>query len=264
MSGVFIGVHRHRIALTHRHGDQRDFFRHATGRNGARSLLLTGKGERVLVRPRDPEFRGNILGGLGHAFDAISFGDHLVDETPADRRVVDLGPPGKGRTSLGHDEGRAAHALGPARDHQITLTALDLPRPGDHRIHAGGAKPVDRVRRYGSRQPGQEHDHPRQVAVVLARLVRRAQNDLIEPRPVHRRVARQKRIDRNGREVVSPDSRQHPAITPDRRALVVADEDPPGHARCAVASISTNASSSTSPATTTIDIAGKCFPKTSR
>lgn len=54
-----------------------------------------------------------------------------------------------------------------------------------------------------------------------------------------------------------------PSLKPDGAADIVADKDA-GHCRCAVASISTSASSSIRPATTTMDMAGKCRPNTSR
>ena len=45
----------------------------------------------------------------------------LVDEAPADGGVVDRVAAAEGALGLGHHEGRAAHALDAAGDHQLGL-----------------------------------------------------------------------------------------------------------------------------------------------
>ncbi len=168
-----------------------------------------------------------------------------------------------GRGGLGHHEGCATHALRPARDDQIALAALDLARARDHRIHARGTEPVDRVGGHALGQAREQHHHARKVAVVLARLIGRTHHHLIERAPVKPGMARHERLHGVRGQIVGAHRRQRAAIAAYGAADIVADKDA-GHRRCAVASISTSASSSIRPATTTMDMAGKCRPNTSR
>ena len=106
----------------------------------------------VLIGPRNPMVRRDILGGFRHRFNAISLRDPVVDKPPADRRVVHLDLPRKGRLRLRQHKGRAGHAFDPARDHHIRAVP-NGPRAGDHRVQPAGAQPVQGQPRHSIRQP---------------------------------------------------------------------------------------------------------------
>jgi hypothetical protein len=55
-------------------------------------LALRGQRHAVLRLALDAELLRDVLRGLGHRVDAVLFLHQLVDETPADRGVVDRIP----------------------------------------------------------------------------------------------------------------------------------------------------------------------------
>jgi hypothetical protein len=123
---------------------------------------------------------GDVLGGLGHRLDPVLLLDQRVHETPAERRVVQLGRPGKRALGLAEHERRPAHALDPAGDHQLRLARADRARSNPHRLHARAAQPVDRGARHARREPRQQRRHAGDVAVVLARLVGAAEDHVVD------------------------------------------------------------------------------------
>ncbi len=71
-------------------------------------------------------------------------------------------------------------------------------------------------------RPGEEERHPRHVAVVLARLVGAAEDDVLDDRRVDPGPV-DERPDDEGREVVRADRGERAAVPPDRRADGVDD-----------------------------------------
>ena len=106
-------------------------------------LVLAAHGESVLILAAYLPFLRDVLGRGRHRVVAISVLHLRVDEAPADRRVVHLGVAVEGARRLGHDEGRAAHALRAAGDHHVGLAAADDPRRHRHRVHARAAQAVE-------------------------------------------------------------------------------------------------------------------------
>ena len=85
---------------------------------GRMALLLAAQGERILIGTSDAELLRDVLGRLRHRVDAITRFHQRIDETPTDRRILDLRRARKGLGGLALDERRARHALDAAREHQ--------------------------------------------------------------------------------------------------------------------------------------------------
>ncbi|EGE61062.1 hypothetical protein RHECNPAF_1260041 [Rhizobium etli CNPAF512] len=212
------------IALALRNGHRGDLLRQPSIRLRGRRLRLAAHGKGILVRAADMIVLGDILACFRHGIDAVLLLHHRIDETPADRRVVNFGRPRKGRLGLRHDEGRARHALDAARNHQLGLAGADGARRGDHRIHAGAAEPVDRRARDNDRQAGQERRHARHIAVVLARLVGAAEDHVVDGVPVDDAIALHQRLQRDGAEIVGAHRGERAGEAADRRPDIVADK----------------------------------------
>ena len=219
------------LAALPRHRDRNDLDREAPGLDRGCRPLLRAEREGVLIGAPDPVLGSDVLGGLGHRVDAVLRLDQGVDEAPAERRVVQLGRARERALRLAEDERRPAHALDPARDQELRLARPDRARGQAHRLHARAAEAVDRGARHARRQTGQQRRHARDVAVVLARLVGAAQDDVVDRRRIEPRMAGEQRLDRHRRQIVGPHRRERPAIAADRRAQRRADEglghDPP-------------------------------------
>ena len=113
-------------------------------------------------------------------------------------RLRAAGQPGLG---LQDDPRRAAHGLGAARQVQVALAEPQRPRGLVHRLEPRRAEPVDGDAGDLDRQAREERRHARGVAVVLARLVRRAEVDVADGRRVDA-GALDRGADRVGGEVV--------------------------------------------------------------
>ena len=213
-----------RVALALRHHDRGDLALQPAvlDRLGRTALAAVGVG--ILVASLDLVFLGNVLGRLRHRIDPVLRLHQLVDETPAERGVLDLGRAGVRGLGLGHDEGRAGHALDAAGDGEFRLARLDRTSRAADRIHAGAAEPVDGDARHRLGQAREQRRHAGDVAVVLARLVGAAELDVVHPRPVDARVARHQRGDGHCAEIVGPNGGERTAEAPDGGPLSVADE----------------------------------------
>ena len=108
--------------------------------------------------------------------------DHpRIHQTPPERRVGEHALAARECLRwLQRDEGRARHALDAARDHDVGLTGADTTRGVVHRFEAAPAEAVHRDARHSFRQAREKGRHARDVAVVLAGLVRRAEDDLVD------------------------------------------------------------------------------------
>ncbi|MNI02213.1 hypothetical protein D3C73_550790 [compost metagenome] len=197
---------------------------------GGGGALLAADGEGVLIGAADAVVVGDVLAGFRHGIDAVRRLHRRIDEAPADGGVVDVRRAREGGFGLGHDEGRAAHALDAARQHQVGVACANGARGVAHGLQARGAQAVDGVAADAVRQAGQKGGHARDVAVVLTRLIGRAQDHVVERRRVQPRIARQQRPQRQGRQIVGAHRGQGAAVAADGGADRVADESV-GHLR---------------------------------
>ena len=214
---MFVGGSDGYLAFSRGEGDRRDI----GGMPGCVVAQLAAECETVLICPRYSHLRRHILGCLGHRVDAIGAGDPLMDKTPADGAVMDFGAARKGAVGLRHNEGRPAHALDAACNHQFRRPAGNRPGTEDHGVKSTGTEPVDRQGRHRRGQAGQQHRHAGDVAVVFARLIGATKNHLVD-RQV---IARQHGVDHMGCHVIRPHRRECSAIPPDGRALAPANEN---------------------------------------
>ena len=102
----------------------------------------------------------------------------------------------------------------PARIARAALPTASMPEPHSRFIGRAG---------HGDRQAGEQDRHAADVAVVLARLVGAAEDQVVDLLPATR-VALDQRPQRNRGEVVGANRGQRPAIAADRRPNRVADE----------------------------------------
>ena len=181
---MFVLVDRGRAGLAAGNRDRRDLLGKITGSDGLAGALLRADRERVLVRPRDLEFLGDVLAGLGHGVDAVLRLHQRVDEAPADGGVENIGGAGKCLRRLAHHERRPRHRFDAAGDCEIDLAGADRASGSPDCIEPRGAQAVQRLAGNRIRQARQQQRHPRHVAVVLAGLVGAAEINLVDRGPV--------------------------------------------------------------------------------
>ena len=88
---------------------------------------------------------------------------------------------------------------------------------GDRGLQAGAAETVDRLTRDTDRKTSKQRGHPRHVAVVFTRLIRTAENHVVNRRRVEA-SAIDGGADSERREIVGADGGQCATGTADRRA----------------------------------------------
>ena len=175
---------------------------------GLRPALLRAQREGVLVLAAHAPALGDVLARLAHRLAGVPLLVAGVREPPAEGRVVDRPVPARVRgVRLRRDERRARHRLDAARDEEVAV-------PGDHRVagaddrgEARRAEAVHRHARDGLRQAREQRREPRDVPVVLARLVRAAEPDVLDLGRRHA-GALDRRGDRDRGEVVGTDARR--------------------------------------------------------
>ena len=154
----------------------------APGLRRGRPALLRAQRERVLVGSRD----------------TTSARRRSRPSRPSSRAGSALPAAGSGSASRAScRRGRGRRAETPSSGFAVTSGARDIdstppatkrsPSPGDHRVaraddrgEPGGAQPVHRDAADRLRQPREQHGHARDVAVVLARLVRTAEPHVLD------------------------------------------------------------------------------------
>ena len=155
----------------------------------------------------DVEVFGHVIGGCWHHIDAILSLHLRIDEAPPEGGVVEYLRPGKSGLGLWHDEWGAAHALDPAGDDQIEVASLDGPGSTRQGVQARTAQAICGRATGRDRQARKQGRHPRDVAVIFARLVGAAENHVIQLIPVDTGIARHQGLNRYGGQVVSADVR---------------------------------------------------------
>ena len=210
---MLVGVHDDGIALFlgNRHG--RDFACQVAGLLRGHRIELAGQRHAVLGFALDFEIGGNVFGRLGHRVHAVLFFHQLVNKTPADGGVIHRVAAAESALGLGHHKGRAAHALDAAGNHQARLAGADGAGRRAHGVQARAAQAVEGGARHFQRQAGQQTGHVRHVAIVFTRLVGAAKNHVGDGLPIHLRVARHQRAQRNRAQVVCAHARKRAAVS---------------------------------------------------
>ncbi len=215
---MFVAGDHDRVApsLRDRHGDQLAV--EPAGQDRGRDPPLAFPGERVLTFARDRPVVSHALCRLAQAHHRVARIELRVDEAPAERRVHQLvGPTLEGALRLEHHVGRAAHRLHAAGDEDVAVADRDRVRCGADRLHARATEPVDGQPGDLHRQPGDQQRHTGHVAVVLAGLVRAAQDHVLDTGRVHTRPVHERPDDERG-QVVRADGGERPPVASDRRA----------------------------------------------
>ncbi len=187
-----------------------------SGRSGP--PLLRRERERVLLLARDAPAFGDVLAGLAHCLKREQLFHPRVREAPAERRVVRRLVPARERlVGLRGHERRTRHRLDAARDEKLALAGDHRVTRTDNRRKPRRAETVHRHARDRLRQSREQSTHARDVAVVLARLVRTAEPHLLDlrlrdTRPVDHGA------DHEAREVVGAHTGQRAAVAADRGA----------------------------------------------
>lgn len=122
-----------------------------------------------------------------------------------------------GAVGLGLHPGRARHRLHAPGNHDVGVAGADRLRGESDGAHARGAEAIDGQAGDGIRKPGEQHGHPGDVAVVLARLIGRTEDHLVDRLGRHAGT-RHRAADHESGEVIGADGCQHPAVPPDRGA----------------------------------------------
>ncbi|CAB5343547.1 hypothetical protein IST453_03305 [Burkholderia multivorans] len=214
---MLVARHDERIALLLRNRDRYDFLGERAVLLRARSLLLAAQREQILIGTAHVVVDRDVLGRFRHRIDAVQLLHQRIDETPADRRVVDVGLTRERARGLAHHERRARHAFDAAGHHQRGLARLDRARGNADRVHPGTAEPVDRRTGHALRQPREQQRHARDVAVVFAGLVRAAVDHVVDRVPVDVAVAFDERLQRHRAQIVGANVFQRTAVAADRR-----------------------------------------------
>ena len=90
-------------------------------------------------------------------------------------------------------------------------------------VHAGAAEAVYRGATDTFGQSREQGTHTGNIAVILARLVRIAIDDIIDLFPIDGRIAVHQGLDRDRPKVIRADSRQAAAITANRGSNCITD-----------------------------------------
>ena len=189
-----------------------------------RPPLLRREREQILILPRDAVLLGDVLARLAHCLGREQLDESRIGETPAERRVVQRAVAARKRlVRLRRDERCARHRLGAARHEELAVA-------GDHRMagrddcrEAGGAESVHRHAGHRVRQAREQRGHARDVPVVLAGLVGRAEVDIFDVCRRHTGALDHGPDSERG-EIVRPHACERAAVAPDRRAHTSKDD----------------------------------------
>lgn len=194
-------------------------------RPGLGGLAVAGEGEGVLLLAGDAVLVGDQLRALAER-DRPLGGHARVRHAPAEGGRVELLVAGReGPLGLLQHPGRAGHRLDAAGDRDRGVAEGDGAGGLDDGLEARAAQPVDGDTGDGHREPGEQHGHPRHVAVVLAGAVGVAEVDVVDPRRVERGRAVDERPDHVRREVVRAHRGEGAPELPDRGADGLDDVD---------------------------------------
>jgi hypothetical protein len=147
----------------------------------------------------------------------MHLGERGIHEPPAERRVVDFARPAIPATiRLGHDVRRASHRFDASADEHVPIADRDRVRRRIDGLEAGAAQAIDRLAADLDREARQQRRHSGDIAVVLAGLVRAAEDDVLDEHRIEAGAVHH-RPEHEGGKVVGSDARQRTAVAPDRR-----------------------------------------------
>ena len=205
-----------RIALRLRHHDRHDLVGEAAFLDRGNGALVRAKRERVLLLAADSALLGDVLARLAHRVRVVHLGQARVGEAPAEGRVVHLaGAAVVSGFRLGHDVRRARHRLDAAGDERVAVADHDRVGGRVDRLEPGAAQSVDRLAGDLDRQPREQRAHARDVAVVLAGLIGRAENHVVDIVRVDI-GALDRGLDRDCGEIIGTHACQRTAVAADR------------------------------------------------
>ena len=216
-SRMFVRVKVDRVLPPLRHIDGEQFVVEEVHFVGERPPLLTEYRKSILLVTADVELPREILGRFAHAVRMMHLGECRVGEPPPDRRVVHVEFAIKGPLALGHDEGSAAHALDAAGDEHISAVCFDHPRGDVDCFEPRSAQPVDGASADADRKARKKGGHAGDVAVVFARLIRRAEVDIFDRSRIDA-CSLHGVLDGMRGQIIRPDTAQDAAIAAKGRA----------------------------------------------
>ncbi len=197
--------------------DRDELIVETAGLDGSHGALLALERERVLALAGDAPALGHVLGGLAHRVRVVAAGEFRVGEAPAEGRIGHLARAAiVGGFGLELDVRRAGHRFDAAADEHVTVADRDRVRRRVDRLEPGAAQPIDGQATDLDREVGQQQRHPRDVAVVLAGLVRAAEDHVLDEGRVEAGAIHHG-TQHGGGEIVGPDARQGAAVAADRR-----------------------------------------------
>ena len=151
------------------------------------------------------KFRRDVLAGLGHRIDAVLLLEQRIDEAPADGRVEHLHVACErgvapfdmtyGARLMLSTPPAITTSASPVRIMRAALATASRPEPHSRLSVAPGTS---------TRKAGEQRTHPRDIAIVLARLIGAAQNHIVDGARIEPRIAPQQLAQHHGREIVGP------------------------------------------------------------
>ena len=108
----------------------------------------------------------------------------LMNRQPTVESAIGWGLAAPRVARLQHDVWRTRHAFHAAGDEGVAFAGLDRLGCTRNSLQARPAQTVDGLARNINREASEQDGHPCDVPVVLARLIRAPQNDIVEPRRV--------------------------------------------------------------------------------
>src|SRR5207245_2817057 len=137
-------------------------------------------GERILLGSADLVALRHHLGRFAER-DRPFLLPARIHDTPAHGRIGDLRRlPAPWLALLEYPVRGARHALDAARDERVPLARLDRLGRARDRLQPGAAQPVHGLSGHFDRQSRKEQRHAGDVAIVLAGLVRAAEDDVVD------------------------------------------------------------------------------------
>ncbi len=214
---MLIGIHHNRITLPLRHLHRHNLIRKPTRLNRRLRLHLRRKGKPILILPRHTIFLRHVLRRLAHPIRMMHRRQPRIRKPPSERRIVRLrNPPLIRHLRLRHHDRRTAHALHPAHDKHIPMVRLDHPGSHVQRSQARRTQPIKRHPGHRLRKTSQQPRHPRHVSVILTRLIRRPEVNVLNQVSRHSRPP-DRLTNHDRRQIVRPNRRQTTPITTNRR-----------------------------------------------
>src|SRR5258706_10211520 len=122
---MLVNGNNYSLTLLLGNGDGDDFWRKPPGLLRGDGPLVTAQGEGILVGAAYFVTRCHVLRRLAHAIGVVHGGEARIDETPAERCVVEVHTAAEGAICLAEDKRRTRHILHATRDNDIAHTSLN-------------------------------------------------------------------------------------------------------------------------------------------